>query len=192
MRKDKAMIDLEKKAKMKESLEEMNAFVEKAEGKKEELIAKAKKAKLKNDKPSYRLACLGLANIIARKNTVERMVLSMDVIMTLRDVSKMTSGFTDAMRMMSEEVAALSKDNNFSKISKEFSKAMASFDQQTAGLDNLLDETTLNLETMDTGLSDNMLKEIELMIDADAVLDEGELDKSIEKKLERLRGQGKI
>lgn len=192
MKKDKSLIELEKKTKMKEALDEMACFVEKAEKKKEELIEKAKKAKRSNDKASYRLACIGLANTIAAKNKAEQMLLSMDVVMTLKDVSKMTSGFLGCMGTLCKEVSTLSKDNNFAKVSKEFSKAMMSFDIQSKGLDTLIEETTANFDNMDMGLGDNIMQEIEAMIDAEAVSDEEELDKSIERKLDKLKNSGKI
>lgn len=188
MKRDKEKLEFEKKVQEKAKLERMAEFVANAEKKEAELIAKARKAKKKNDKQSYTIACQGLANIIMRKNTVERMLLTKDILITISDVSEMTKEFISSMLDMSKQISSLTKNIKYAKAGKEFSKAMADFDQQNAEINNLLDDVSLSMESADTVLPGGLMKDIEAMIDADAVADEEDLDKAIEKKLERLRG----
>ncbi len=191
MKKNKSLIELEKKAKIKQALEELAIFVDQLEKKKNALIDNAKTAKRRNDKPRYRLACIGLANAIASKNKAEQMLLSMDIMMTIKDVSRMTSDFLGCMGTLCKEVSSISKNNNFTKVSKEFSKAMISFDIQSQGLDTLMEEAIANFDTMDIGLDQSIIKEIETMIDFETTLDEEELEKSIEEKLELIKSSNK-
>lgn len=192
MRKDKSLIELEKKAKIKSAMEDLENFIKEAEKKKESLMQNAKTAKLKNDKTNYKLALMGLANTISAKNKVEQMLLSMDIVMTMRDVSKMTSGFLGCMSSLCKEVSVLSKDNSFASVSKGFAAAMRDFNINSQGLETLMDEATVNFEVMDLELDKSIMQEIEAMVDMEDFSGEEELDKSIEQKLERLKKSNNI
>lgn len=187
MKKDKEMIEIEKKIKIKNAMDEMQAFVTKSEAKKEELLDKARKAKARNDSQSYKLACMGLASTMASKKKAEQMLLSMEVIISLKDISKMTTGFLSCMETLSKEVGVLAKNNKFGKVSKEFNKAMAEVNMQSDGLENLMEDLSMSSDNLDLGISSEFQQEIEKMLEQDIISNESELDLEIDKKLEQMK-----
>ncbi|MCL2630381.1 MAG: hypothetical protein FWD49_02510 [Firmicutes bacterium] len=168
----------------------MAEFVAKSEDKKAELLAKAKKAKTNNDNASFKLACFGLATTLSLKNKVEKMISTIEIVMTLKDVADMSKGFLGGMESVCAELAQSTKGLKFDKVLKGFDGAMSSVGGMFEGLDSMMNDMTLGFETMDMELDPTLSRQIQDMIEKEEIyrIDAtDDLDKQIEEKMKRLQ-----
>lgn len=192
MRKEKEVSQAEARGRIKGSLRDMADFVAKSEEKKNDLLAKAKKAKANNDDMSFKLACFGLATTLSLKNRVEKMISTMEIVMTLKEVSEMSKSFLSGMETMCKELADSTKGVKFSKVNKLFSGAMGNVSGMFDGLDSMINDMSLGFETMDMELDPDLAKQISDMIEKEEISKTDDLDREIEEKLRRLQGAAKV
>ncbi|MCL2621709.1 MAG: hypothetical protein FWD32_01605 [Firmicutes bacterium] len=187
MKKDKEMLEVEQKVKVKKSMDELSIFIDDAEKKKQELLVKAKKAKVAGDARNYKLACMGLNNVLTNKNKAEQMLLTMDIVSSMKDISKMTVGFLDCMQTMCTELGSIAKNNKFGKVVKGFNKAMAAVEFQNQGLDALMEDTGASMDAFDVGFSSDVQREIDAMVDNEIATNESSFDDALEEKIKKLK-----
>lgn len=184
-----ALDPIEQKAKIKQTVSEMTDFVKKSEEKKLDLLAKAKKAKANGDNASFKLATFGLATTMALKNKVEKMISTIEIMNTMKEVSEMTKGFLGGMEVVCMELSESSKGLNFAGVMKGFNTAMGGVGKMFDGLDTFSDDVTLGFETMGMELDPGLSRQIQDMIESDVLSSEGNIDdlgSEIDKKLREL------
>lgn len=186
----KALSLAETKAKMKRVLGDMAEFADKSEAKKNELLVKAKKAKANNDTANFKLVCVGLAQTMALKNKVEKMMMTMDIVMTLKDVAEMTKGFVGGMEAMGNELADVTKGLKFAKAGKIFEGTMGKVSEMFEGLDAFIDDMSLGFDSMGLEPDPKLEKQISDMIEKEEISIDGssdDFDKQFAERFKKLQ-----
>lgn len=84
--KKKKQPDVDPREQVEKTVENLEAFVRRAEGKRRDLLSKAKTAKARGDKMSYNMAVNALRMIMQQQKQAEQMSLTMGIVMDTRDV----------------------------------------------------------------------------------------------------------
>lgn len=186
-KKDKEMLEIEKKARMKQTMESLNSLVVKMENKKAELTEKAKEARRKNSAANFNLAKVGLANAIATQKRAADMLMQLDIMTSMREVSELSKGFLECIGDTCKDINRFAKDNNFAKANKQLQQAYSVVNEQDDKLAMLMESGAMAAEEMNFAFSDEINGEIEALLGDDAAPAGDSLDDEISKKLEKLR-----
>lgn len=184
---DKEMLEIERKARLNRTLESLEHLVEKMDGKKDEMLEKARQAKLKGSQASLNLAKVGLANALSTKRRAEEMLMQLDILSSMRDITEITKGFLGVMQDICGDILQFTKDNNFSKVGKEVSRAFAAVNEQSEGIAAIMESSAYSLDTLNMQMSGDLNDEIDALIAGQAAASEDAMDDEIAKKLERLK-----
>ncbi len=178
--------EMERRMKIKKTLSNMNKFVSQIEMKKKKLIEQASIAKLKGIDSQYNLAVQGLKIALAQQKRVETMLLNFEITSQLKDISEMTKGFFESMSIFSDELSRDNKTKDLYKVQQQFEKAMSKSAMQTQRLETFLDSTESLFENLSVDSNTVTDKEIEKLIESEAVNMNDDLDVQIEEKLKSL------
>lgn len=185
----KEELELERKTRLNASIARLEKVVEKMDRKKDEMIVKAKNAKLKGSESSFKLAKVGLANALATKKRAEEMLMQLDILGSMRDIAESTKGFLEVVQDTCGDIRELTRDNNFAKVGKELTKTFEAVNMQSEGLATLMETGTVNMDAVNMDFSAELSDEIDLLIEGEAVAQENSMDEQIAQKLERLKAQ---
>lgn len=185
----KEELELERKTRLNASIARLEKVVEKMDRKKDEMIVKAKNAKLKGSESSLKLAKVGLANALATKKRAEEMLMQLDILGSMRDIAESTKGFLEVVQDTCGDIRELTRDNNFAKVGKELTKTFEAVNMQSEGLATLMETGTVNMDAVNMDFSADLSDEIDLLIEGEAVAQENSMDEQIAQKLERLKAQ---
>ena len=182
---------IETQAKIAGFMKKAGKFTAEIDAKKDELLTKAKKAKLNNDHTGFKIACSGLATFISLKNRVEKMASTMDILSTLKDVSEMAGGFMSGIESVCKDISANVKGLNFAKMGKVFDSTMGGLSNMFEGLDGFVNDMSLGFDSLDSTVDPDLARQISDMIDKEEISkEEDNLDKVIEEKLKKLKASG--
>ena len=184
---NKELLELERKTKFNKTIESLNSLVEKMDKKVGEMLEKARTAKLKNSQSSLNLAKVGLANALSTKRRAEQMIMQLDIMSSMRDISELTKGFLTVVQDACEDISEFTKGNNFSKVSKEVNKAFAAANQQGEMLEQMMNFNVGSLDALNFNFSDELNDEIDTLINEQAAASEDAMDDEIAKKIEKLK-----
>lgn len=185
----KEELEIERKTRLNASISRLEKVVEKMDRKKDEMIVKAKNAKLKGSESSLKLAKVGLANALATKKRAEEMLMQLDILGSMRDIAESTKGFLEVVQDTCGDIRELTRDNNFAKVGKELTKTFEAVNMQSEGLATLMETGTVNMDAVNMDFSAELSDEIDLLIEGEAVAQENSMDEQIAQKLERLKAQ---
>lgn len=184
---DKEMLEIQRKTRLKETLESLNNLVEKMDRKKEEMLEKARSAMARGSQTSLNLAKVGLANALSTRKRAEEMLLQLDIMSSMRDITELTKGFLSVVQDTCGDIMAFSKDNNFNKVSKEMEKAFNAVNEQSDGLARLMEGSSLSLDALNFNFSNELQDEVNALIEGQAAASENAMDDEISAKIERLK-----
>lgn len=184
---NKELLELERKTKFNKTIESLNALVEKMDKKVGEMLEKARTAKLKNSQSSLNLAKVGLANALSTKRRAEQMIMQLDIMSSMRDISELTKGFLSVVQDACGDISEFTKNNNFGKVSKEVNKAFAAANQQGEMLEQMMEFNTGSLDALNFNFSDELNDEIDTLINGQAAASEDAMDDEIAKKIAQLK-----
>lgn len=184
---NKELLELERKAKFDKSITDLNNLVEKMDKKVAEMLEKARVAKLKNSQSSLNLAKVGLANALSTKRRAEQMIMQLDIMSSMKDISALTKGFLTVVQDACDDIAVFTKGNNFGKVSKEVNKAFAAANQQGEMLEQMMSFNVGSLDALNFSFSDELNDEIDTLINGQAAASEDAMDDEIAKKIEQLK-----
>lgn len=184
---NKELLELERKTKFNKTIESLNSLVEKMDKKVGEMLEKARTAKLKNSQSSLNLAKVGLANALSTKRRAEQMIMQLDIMSSMRDISELTKGFLTVVQDACEDISEFTKGNNFGKVSKEVNKAFAAANQQGEMLEQMMSFNVGSLDALNFNFSDELNDEIDTLINGQAAASEDAMDDEIAKKIEKLK-----
>lgn len=178
---------IEQRILIKRTISMMNKHINQLESQKQKYIEAAKKAKLQGSTAQYNLAVSGLKTALAQQKKAEEMILNFELTSQLRDLTKMTSEFLDGMRVISQEMSAITKNTDFVKVQKEFEQAMVGAETQSERLDVFLemsDDSFQNIAADSSKIDD---EEIARLIDVESSEVEDGMDADIEQKLAEVK-----
>ena len=184
---DAGMAEIERKTRLKETMESLNKLVEKMERKKDEMQEKARAAMARGSQTSLNLAKVGLANALSTKKRAEEMLLQLDIMSSMRDITELTKGFLTVVQDTCGDIQAFSKNNNFNKVSKEMSKAFEAVNEQSEGLSQLMESSTMSMDALNFNFSVELQDEVDALIGGAAAAKEDAMDDEITAKIERLK-----
>lgn len=186
-REDKEMMEIERKARLNRTLETLGALVEKMDRKKDEMLEKARAAKLKGSQSSLNLAKVGLASALATRRRAEEMLMQLDIMASMKDIAGVTQDFLSVVSDTCGDIMQFTKNNHFGKVNKEVTKAFAAMNAQSESLDLLMESSTFSFDAMNMGISDDLNSEIDALISGQAAASEDAMDDEITQKIERLK-----
>lgn len=184
---DAGMAEIERKMRLKETMESLNKLVEKMERKKDEMLEKARAAMARGSQTSLNLAKVGLANALSTKKRAEEMLLQLDIMSSMRDITELTKGFLTVVQDTCGDIQAFSKNNNFNKVSKEMNKAFEAVNEQSEGLSQLMESSTMSMDALNFNFSVELQDEVDALIGGAAAAKEDAMDDEITAKIERLK-----
>lgn len=184
---NKELLELERKARFDKSITDLNNLVEKMDKKVAEMLEKARVAKLKNSQSSLNLAKVGLANALSTKRRAEQMIMQLDIMSSMKDISELTKGFLTVVQDACDDIAIFTKGNNFGKVGKKVNKAFAAASQQGEMLEQMMSLNVGSLDALNFNFSDELNDEIDALINEQAAASEDALDDEIAKKIEQLK-----
>lgn len=184
---DAGMVEIERKTRLKETMESLSKLVEKMERKKDEMLEKARAAMARGSQTSLNLAKVGLANALSTKKRAEEMLLQLDIMSSMRDITELTKGFLTVVQDTCGDIQAFSKGNNFNRVGKEMSKAFEAVNEQSEGLAQLMEASTMSMDAMNFNFSADLQDEVDALIGGAAAAKEDAMDDEITAKIERLK-----
>lgn len=184
---NKELLELERKTKFNKIIESLNELVEKMDKKIGEMLEKARNAQLKNSQSSLNLAKVGLANALSTKRRAEQMIMQLDIMSSMRDISELTKGFLSVVQDACTDIFEFTRNNNFGKVSKEVNKAFAAANQQGEMLEQMMELNVGSLDALNLGFSEELNEEIDTLINGQAAASEDAMDDEIAKKIEQLK-----
>ena len=184
---DAGMAEIERKTRLKETMESLNKLVEKMERKKDEMLEKARAAMARGSQTSLNLAKVGLANALSTKKRAEEMLLQLDIMSSMRDITELTKGFLTVVQDTCGDIQAFSKNNNFNKVSKEMNKAFEAVNEQSEGLSQLMESSTMSMDALNFNFSVELQDEVDALIGGAAAATQDAMDDEITAKIERLK-----
>lgn len=171
---------------VEKTIENLEAFVRKAETKRRELLSKAKTAKARGDKMSYNMAVNALRMIMQQQKQAEQMSLTMGIVMDTRDVQSMLGEFFSSMKTICAQLGEVPNFKEMQKAASEFNRNMEKMNTQTMMMDEFMTAMSESMGSMEfEGISTS--DEIGKMIERDLAneLDAEEIE--IERQLEQAR-----
>ena len=189
--KKKKQPDVDPREQIEKTVENLEAFVRRAEGKRRDLLSKAKTAKARGDKMSYNMAVNALRMIMQQQKQAEQMSLTMGIVMDTRDVQGMLGEFFSSMKSLCAVMGEVPNFKEMQKAAKEFNNNMNKMNEQTMMMDDFMTAMSESMGNMDfEGISTN--DEIGQMIERELAneLDAEEIE--IEKQLEAAKNKSGI
>ncbi|MCI8596171.1 MAG: hypothetical protein HFE35_05085 [Clostridia bacterium] len=189
--KKKKQPDVDPREQVEKTVENLEAFVRRAEGKRRDLLSKAKTAKARGDKMSYNMAVNALRMIMQQQKQAEQMSLTMGIVMDTRDVQGMLGEFFSSMKSLCAVMGEVPNFKEMQKAAKEFNNNMNKMNEQTMMMDDFMTAMSESMGNMDfEGISTN--DEIGQMIERELAneLDAEEIE--IEKQLEAAKNKSGI
>ena len=189
--KKKKQPDVDPREQVEKTVENLEAFVRRAEGKRRDLLSKAKTAKARGDKMSYNMAVNALRMIMQQQKQAEQMSLTMGIVMDTRDVQGMLGEFFSSMKSLCAVMGEVPNFKEMQKAAKEFNNNMNKMNEQTMMMDDFMTAMSESMGNMDfDGISTN--DEIGQMIERELAneLDAEEIE--IEKQLEAAKNKSGI
>ena len=190
-KKKSAAPEVDPREQVEKTIDNLDAFVRKAEGKRLDLLAKAKTAKARGDKSSYNMAVNALRMIMQQQKQAEQMSLTMGIVLDTRDVQGMLGEFFSNMKVLCTQMGEIPSFKEMQKAAKEFNQNMAKMNEQTMMMDDFMTAMSESMGSMDfEGISTN--DEIGQMIERDLAneLDAEEIE--INRQLEQAKQNGNI
>ena len=184
---DSGMEEIERKTKLKETMESLNKLIEKMDRKKDEMLEKARAAMARGSQTSLNLAKVGLANALSTRKRAEEMLLQLDIMSSMRDITELTKGFLSVVSETCGEIQAVSKGNNFNKVSKEMAKAFEAVNEQSDGIAELMESSSMSMDALNFNFSGELQDEVDALIGGTAAAAENAMDDEITAKIERLK-----
>ena len=184
---DAGMEEIERKTKLKETMESLNKLIEKMDRKKDEMLEKARAAMARGSQTSLNLAKVGLANALSTRKRAEEMLLQLDIMSSMRDITELTKGFLSVVSETCGEIQAFSKGNNFNKVSKEMAKAFEAVNEQSDGIAELMESSSMSMDALNFNFSGELQDEVDALIGGTAAAAENAMDDEITAKIERLK-----
>jgi hypothetical protein len=186
--KSKQEKDIEKKMLIKKTVSQMNRHIQKLEEQKQVYIEAAKRATKQGLDAQVNLALSGLKMTLGQQKKAQEMLLNFEITSQMKDMSMMTTEFLGGMSVLSKEMVKLTNDKEFSKVQKDFEKAMAGAEQQTMQMEMFLDENQSTFASAGNNGNTVSDAELEKLIMNRAAEDEIESD-VIDKELEAIRNK---
>lgn len=189
--KKKKQPDVDPREQVEKTVENLEAFVRRAEGKRRDLLSKAKTAKARGDKMSYNMAVNALRMIMQQQKQAEQMSLTMGIVMDTRDVQGMLGEFFSSMKSLCAVMGEVPNFKEMQKAAKEFNNNMNKMNEQTMMMDDFMTAMSESMGNMEfEGISTN--DEIGQMIERELAneLDAEEIE--IEKQLEAAKNKSGI
>ena len=189
--KKKKQPDVDPREQVEKTVENLEAFVRRAEGKRRDLLSKAKTAKARGDKMSYNMAVNALRMVMQQQKQAEQMSLTMGIVMDTRDVQGMLGEFFSSMKSLCAVMGEVPNFKEMQKAAKEFNNNMNKMNEQTMMMDDFMTAMSESMGNMDfEGISTN--DEIGQMIERELAneLDAEEIE--IEKQLEAAKNKSGI
>ena len=189
--KKKKQPEVDPREQVEKTVENLEAFVRRAEGKRRDLLSKAKTAKARGDKMSYNMAVNALRMIMQQQKQAEQMSLTMGIVMDTRDVQGMLGEFFSSMKSLCAVMGEVPNFKEMQKAAKEFNNNMNKMNEQTMMMDDFMTAMSESMGNMDfEGISTN--DEIGQMIERELAneLDAEEIE--IEKQLEAAKNKSGI
>ena len=189
--KKKKQPDVDPREQVEKTVENLEAVVRRAEGKRRDLLSKAKTAKARGDKMSYNMAVNALRMIMQQQKQAEQMSLTMGIVMDTRDVQGMLGEFFSSMKSLCAVMGEVPNFKEMQKAAKEFNNNMNKMNEQTMMMDDFMTAMSESMGNMDfEGISTN--DEIGQMIERELAneLDAEEIE--IEKQLEAAKNKSGI
>jgi hypothetical protein len=175
--------EAKKKMMFKKIMNNMRRFVKQSERDQEKFIQRAAEAKIKGSSAQLKLAIDGLKMAVARKKKVEEMLLTFEIVLTIKESAELNKGFVDSMYTMSKDMIKIVDSENFEKVATKFEQAMDSIDYQNERTDELLDTTSTSFDNLNEDGSTISDEEIEAIINGEAGDKVGSQNAEIDKKI---------
>lgn len=185
-KKKNAVPEVDPREQVEKTIDNLEAFVRKAENKRLDLLAKAKTAKARGDKSSYNMAVNALRMIMQQQKQAEQMSLTMGIVLDTRDVQGMLGEFFTNMKALCTQMGEIPSFKEMQKAAKEFQQNMNRMNEQTMMMDDFMTAMSESMGSMDfEGISTN--DEISQMIERDLAneLDAEEIE--INRQLEQAK-----
>lgn len=141
---------------VEKTVENLEAFVRKAETKRRELLFKAKTAKARGDKMSFNMAVNALRMVMQQQKQAEQMSLTMGIVMDTRDVQGMLGEFFTSMKTLCMQLGEVPDFKEMQKAASEFNRNMNKMNEQTMMMDEFMTAMSESMGNMDfEGVSTN-------------------------------------
>ena len=141
---------------VEKTVENLEAFVRKAETKRRELLSKAKTAKARGDKMSFNMAVNALRMVMQQQKQAEQMSLTMGIVMDTRDVQGMLGEFFTSMKTLCMQLGEVPDFKEMQKAASEFNRNMNKMNEQTMMMDEFMTAMSASMGNMDfEGVSTN-------------------------------------
>lgn len=141
---------------VEKTVENLEAFVRKAETKRRELLSKAKTAKARGDKMSFNMAVNALRMVMQQQKQAEQMSLTMGIVMDTRDVQGMLGEFFTGMKTLCMQLGEVPDFKEMQKAASEFNRNMNKMNEQTMMMDEFMTAMSESMGNMDfEGVSTN-------------------------------------
>lgn len=182
-KKKKAEPQVDPREQVEKTIENLEAFVRRAETKRRELLSKAKTAKARGDKMSYNMAVNALRMIMQQQKQAEQMSLTMGIVMDTRDVQGMLGEFFSSMKTICSQLGEVPNFKEMQKAASEFNRNMNKMNEQTMMMDEFMTAMSESMGSMDfEGISTNdeigkmIERELANELDAEEIAIDKELD----------------
>ncbi len=141
---------------VEKTVENLEAFVRKAETKRRELLSKAKTAEARGDKMSFNMAVNALRMVMQQQKQAEQMSLTMGIVMDTRDVQGMLGEFFTSMKTLCMQLGEVPDFKEMQKAASEFNRNMNKMNEQTMMMDEFMTAMSESMGNMDfEGVSTN-------------------------------------
>ncbi|MDE6397890.1 MAG: hypothetical protein K2L51_01060 [Clostridiales bacterium] len=155
-RKKKKQPPVDPREQVEKTIENIEAFVRKAETKRRELLAKAKTAKARGDKMSYNMAVNALRMVMQQQKQSEQMALTMGIVLDTRDVQSMLGEFFTGMQSLCTQLGQIPDFKEMQKAANEFNRNMNKMNEQTMMMDDFMTAMSESMGSMEfEGISTN-------------------------------------
>lgn len=173
---------------VEKSIENLEAFVRKAETKRRDLLQKAKTAKARGDKMSYNMAVNTLRMVMQQQKQAEQMALTMGIVLDTRDVQGMLGEFFGNMKMLCAQMGDVPQFKEMQKAAAEFNRNMSKMNEQTMMMDEFMTAMSESMGNMDfegVSTSDEIGKMIERELSSELDAEEIAIDAQLEEAKRR-------
>jgi|GEM_PF-6177821 len=175
----------EQKMKIKKAFAGMDKFISECDAKANAAIAKARASK---DSASLKIYKMGIATAIASKNRAEKMKATMDALLMMSEISKMTTGFLDGMGILAKELNDATKMMEFGRVDKVINEAMFNYEKQSGKMEDMFDRMSESFESVDINIDGEMDAAIDKLIAGGGTAEMDDISSKISERLEKLKG----
>ena len=180
--------EVDRKVKFNQTIQRLNEIVEKVDIRINDLSAKARIAKEKKSESSLKIAKVGLASALSTKHRAEQMIIQLDVMSSMSDITELTKDFLSLTEDACDDIFKFSKGTNPSKVNKKMTKAFAQVNSQSNMLNEMMEFSESAFNAFDVELPDDVNAEVDSIINSSPNADqESSYDDLIEKKLNQLK-----